>query len=254
MIPQTDDGRVLFAIPWHDRVIVGTTETALEEVSVEPVAFENEIDFLLTHAARYLTKDPQQKDILSIFAGIRPLVSQTNVRNTAELSRDHTCHISPSGLLTVTGGKWTTYRKMAEDAIDQAILIADLAPQPSATENLNIHGYHKNTKAFADLAVYGSDAVKIMDLMDEKEIYKQTIHPRVKTRIGEIIWSVRREWARTVEDFLARRTRHLLLDARTSMEMAPIVADWIGKELEKSRSWKKQQVSLFRSLANKYLP
>ena len=254
MIPQTDDGRVLFAIPWHDRVIVGTTETALEEVTIEPVAFESEIDFLLTHAARYLTKDPQKTDILSVFAGIRPLVRQTDVKNTAELSRDHTCHISPSGLLTITGGKWTTYRKMAEDTVDQAILIAALPHQPSSTENLNIHGYHKNTSVFGDLAVYGSDAGKIKDLLNEKEIYQKSIHPNFKTRIGEIIWSVRREWARTVEDFLARRTRHLLLDARTSIEMAPLVAEWMAKELKKSRSWRKEQVAHYQSLAAHYLP
>ena len=254
MIPQTDDGRVLFAIPWHDRVIVGTTDTPVDEVMLEPSPLKEELDFLLSHAARYLSKDPGKKDVLSVFAGLRPLVKQGDVKETAELSRDHTLHISPSGLITIAGGKWTTYRKMSEDTIDQAIVLAELDERPSATKNLNIHGYHKNSDIFDQLSDYGSDAIEIKKLIDEKPDYAQTIHPGSHTTVGEIIWAVRHEMARTVEDFLARRTRNLLLDAKTSIEMAPIVADWMARELNRDRKWQKSQVESYQQLADNYLP
>ncbi len=254
MIPQTDDGRVLFAIPWHDRVIVGTTDTPVDEVMLEPSPLKGELDFLLSHAARYLSKDPGKKDVLSVFAGLRPLVKQGDVKETAELSRDHTLHISPSGLITIAGGKWTTYRKMSEDTIDQAIVLAGLEERPSATKNLNIHGYHKNSEIFDQLSDYGSDAVEIKKLIDEKPNYAQAIHPRSHTIVGEIIWAVRHEMARTVEDFLSRRTRNLLLDAKASIEMAPIVANWMARELNRDRNWQKSQVESYQQLANNYLP
>lgn len=254
MIPQTDDGRVLFAIPWHDRVIVGTTDTPVKQIDDEPQPLSEEINFLVSHAARYLSKDPEKSDILSAFAGLRPLVKQAEINNTAELSRDHTLHISPSGLLTIAGGKWTTYRKMAQDTIDQAITIGALPFHSSSTENLNIHGYHKKAEIFNDLSFYGSDAVEIRDLISEKTDYANAIHPEKYTLIGEIIWAVRNEMARTVDDFLARRTRHLLLDARTSMTMAPVVAEWMARELKKSRAWKKTQIREYNDLAKHYIP
>ena len=254
MIPQTDDGRVLFAIPWHNSVIVGTTDTPIKQISLEPIPLEEEIDFLISHAARYLSKDPTKSDILSVFAGLRPLVKQGDVDNTANLSRDHTVHISPTGLLTIAGGKWTTYRKMAEDTIDNAIVLGALDFKPSSTQNLNIHGYHKNPEIFNELSDYGSDASEIKKLYEEKKEYAQLIHPDKATRIGEVIWAVRNEMARTVEDFLSRRTRHLLLDVRTSIEMAPVVANWMAKELKKGISWKRLQISEYIKIANNYLP
>ena len=254
MIPQTDDGRVLFAIPWHDRVVVGTTDTPVLNLKMEPIPFDEEIDFLLTHAARYLSKDPKRSDIRSAFAGLRPLVRQGDIENTAELSRDHTLHISSSGLLSIAGGKWTTYRKMAEDTIDQAIVLAGLDHIPSSTVDLNIHGFHKNPEIFKDLAIYGSDALPIQEIFEEKSDYNRLIHPTKQTRIGEIIWAVRHEMARTVEDFLSRRTRHLLLDAKISIEMAPIVAKWMAKELKRGKSWQKSQVSDYEKIANNYIP
>jgi len=253
MIPQTDDGRVLFAIPWHDRVILGTTDTPVSEISLEPRAFPEEIDFLFTHAAKYLTKDPTPGDILSIFAGLRPLVSNPDIHNTAALSRDHTIHISGSGLLSIMGGKWTTYRKMAEDIIEQAAIVAQLEPKPSISEELNIHGYHKNAAIFGDLEIYGSDAIPLEQLLKEKRKYNELLHPQFKIRVGEVVWAVRYEMARKVEDFLARRTRALLLHARASIEMAPEVATIISNELGKGRSWRKKQVEEYENLAKGYL-
>ncbi len=254
MIPQTDDGRVLFAIPWHNRVVVGTTETPILDIALEPIPLKEEIDFLISHAARYLSKDPTHSDILSAFAGLRPLVKQGNVESTAELSRDHTVHISPSGLLTIAGGKWTTYRRMSEDTIDHAIVLADVDFHPSATANLNIHGYHQNSEIFKELADYGSDALEIKQILKEKDIYQKKVHPDSRTLIGEIIWAVRHEMARTVEDFLSRRTRNILLDAKTSIEMAPVIAKYLSKELKKSTSWAKSQVKDYTKVAEGYLP
>jgi glycerol-3-phosphate dehydrogenase len=253
MIPQTDDGRVLFAIPWHDRVIVGTTDTPVSETSLEPRALPEEIDFLLSHAAKYLEKDPTTADVLSIFAGLRPLVSNQDIQNTAAISRDHTIHISGSGLVSIAGGKWTTYRKMAQDTIDQAAMLAELKPRPSISSDLNIHGYHKNAEIFGDLEIYGSDAINLEQLLSEHRKYNELLHPQLPIRTGEIIWAVRHEMARSVEDFLARRTRALLLDARASIQMAPKVAEIIRSELRRSKSWRKKQIQQFEVLANGYL-
>ena len=253
MVPHTDDGRVLFAIPWHDRVIVGTTDTPVDDAPLEPQPFQEEIEFLISHTARYLTKDPTPGDVLSAFAGLRPLIAATGQENTAALSRDHTLHISRSGLVTITGGKWTTYRKMAEDTIDQAEVLARLDTKPCVTKMLQIHGYHKNAEIFDNLACYGSDAPAIQDLFHENKKFNEQLHPNLPIRVGEVIWAARHEMARTVEDFLSRRTRALLLDARASMEIAPQVADLMAKELGRKRSWKREQVEKYNELAGRYL-
>ncbi len=253
MVPHTQDGRVLFATPWHDRVIVGTTDTPVSDTPLEPLPLEEELDFLLTHAAQYLTKDPTPEDVLSMFAGLRPLVSMGDSENTAAISRDHTIHISSSGLVTVTGGKWTTYRKMAEDTVDQAAVVAQLDERPCATQDLNIHGYHRNAKQFGDLAVYGSDALAIREIQRRDPVLAEQLHPRLKPTVAEVVWAVRHEMARTVEDFLSRRTRSLLLDARTSMAMAPRVAEVMAAELGHDANWQDAQVQAYTDLARKYV-
>jgi glycerol-3-phosphate dehydrogenase len=252
MVPHTEDGRVLFAIPWHDRVVVGTTDTPIAELPLEPRPLGEELDFLLSHTARYLSKDPTAGNVLSAFAGIRPLVGGEAER-TAQLSRDHALFISRSGLITITGGKWTTYRKMADDAVDQAATLAQLEEKPSVTRDLAIHGYHRNAEQFGELAVYGSDAPLLEDLMREDEKLAEPLHPRLPARAGEVVWAVRHEMARTVEDVLARRTRCLLLDAKASMEAAPRVARLMAEELGRDRAWEQQQAVSYRELAKGYL-
>jgi glycerol-3-phosphate dehydrogenase len=253
MVPHTTDGRVLFATPWHGKIIVGTTDTPVPDPLLEPRPLAQEIEFLLSHAAKYLTKDPAPSDVLSMFAGLRPLVGHGDDRNTAAISRDHTIYISRSGLVTITGGKWTTCRRMAEDTVDHAAMVAHLDEKPSVTAGLQIHGYHNHCEKFGNLAIYGSDAPAINDLVCTKPEYEETLHPNFKTIAGEVVWAVRNEMARTVEDFLSRRIRALLLDARASMEMAPRVAELMAKELNRDDAWADEQIKNYQTLAKGYL-
>ncbi|GIV58340.1 MAG: glycerol-3-phosphate dehydrogenase [Rhodothermaceae bacterium] len=253
MVPHTDDGRVLFAIPWHDRVVIGTTDTPVEAPSLEPRPLPEELDFLLTHAARYLSQDPAPADVLSVFAGLRPLVNPGEGEETAEISRDHTLHIARSGLVTITGGKWTTYRKMAEDTIDQAAVLAHLDERPCVTKTLPLHGWHTHAEVFGPLAEYGADAPRVQMTLTEQPGWNEPLHPRLPYRKGEVVWAVRHEMARTVEDVLARRTRALLLDARASMEAAPVVAALMAAERDYDAAWQDQQVTAYTDLARGYL-
>lgn len=253
MVPHTDDGRVLFAIPWHDACVVGTTDTPIKEVTLEPKPFKEEIEFILSHAARYMTKDPTPADVLSAFVGIRPLVGAADNENTAALSRDHTVHISNSGLVSVGGGKWTTYRRMAEDTVNQAALLGDLETRACVTTNMPIHGWHHHADQFGELKYYGSDAPAIQALLREKPEYSEKLHAERPWVVGEVVWSVRNEMCRTVEDFLARRTRALLLGAKISIEMAPRVAQIIAQELGRPAGWCEEQVAAYTELAKGYI-
>ena len=254
MVPHTDDGRVLFAIPWYDRVVVGTTDTPVDRAVLEPRPLEEEIEFLLSHAARYLTKDPVREDILSAFAGIRPLVASQGEGATAAISRDHSLLISGSGLVTIAGGKWTTYRKMAEDTVDQAAMVAGLDEKPSVTADLRIHGYHQDASSFGDLERYGADAPHLRDLFRSEPDAEKPLDPRLPVHRGEVLWAVRKEMAMTVEDVLARRTRALVWDARAAKRMAPRVARLMAKELGRDTAWRDEQSRAFQDLADQYLP
>ena len=253
MIPHTDDGRVLFAVPWHDRILLGTTDEAVEEPTLEPRATDREIDYLLEHIARYLTRDPQRSDVLSVFAGLRPLVRKPGAGSTSEISRDHALFVSNSGLVTIAGGKWTTYRKMAEDAVDMGINVGELEEKACITEDLQIHGSYDERYLHSYLGVYGTDAKIIQDIIDEDSSFKEQAHPNLPFRVGEIVWAVRHEMARTVTDVLSRRTRSILLNARASVEVAPMVASVMAKELDKDAEWEKRQVEDFTSVADAYI-
>jgi glycerol-3-phosphate dehydrogenase len=229
MIPKTADGRVLFAIPWQDRVLVGTTDVPVKETALEPKPFASEIEFLVEHTGRYLTRAPTDSEILSTFAGLRPLVKSGPPRSTSTLSRDHTIVISTSGLVTITGGKWTTYRRMAEEVVTRAAEFAGLKPARSQTETLSL----ASSRKAADVT--------------------ETIHPLLAHSAADVVYAVRNEMARTVEDFLSRRTRALLRDARAATEAAPAVAQIMAKELNRDAAWIQQQVSEFQQLAANYL-
>jgi glycerol-3-phosphate dehydrogenase len=253
MVPHTDDGRVLFAVPWHGRVIVGTTDTPIQEATIEPRPLPEEISFLLDHAARYLTRHPARSDVLSVFAGIRPLVRADSGSDTASLSRDHTLLVESSGLVTIAGGKWTTYRKMGEDTVTAAAQVAGLDDRPSITSGLRIRGWQEGVAAGDPWQVYGSDGANIEQLLAENPAWREPLHPALPYCAGEVVWGARSEWARTVEDVLARRTRALLLDARASISVAPRVAELMALELGRTRAWQEAQVALFTALARGYL-
>ncbi|MGH7232760.1 MAG: glycerol-3-phosphate dehydrogenase/oxidase [Nitrospiraceae bacterium] len=252
MVPHTSDGRVMFAIPWHEHTLVGTTDTPVADVSLEPRPMEKEIEFILTTAARYLHKAPRRRDVLSVFAGIRPLVGAGHGTSTAALSRDHAVHIDRSGLLTIAGGKWTTYRYMAEDCVDQASALARLPERPCGTTRLPIHGFHEHAEQFGRLAMYGADAPAIQDLVRIEPGLGGPMHPALPYCGAEVIWATRFEMARTVEDALARRTRALLLNARAAVEIAPRVAELMARELGRDAAWQAEQVRTFQELANGY--
>ncbi len=254
MVPRTSDGRVMFAIPWHGHVVVGTTDTAIETPELEPRAREEEIDFLLETASTYLHRDPTRADVKSVFVGIRPLVRAAEAGDTAALSRDHTIHVGPTGLLTICGGKWTTYRKMAEDCVDQAAALGGLEERPCVTRTLNIHGHHRSAERFGALAGYGADAPALQALIREDPALGEPLHPEHPFQAVQVVWAAREEMARTLDDVLSRRIRALQLDARAAMAMAPAAARLLARELGRDAAWEEAQVASFRALAEGYLP
>lgn len=252
IIPRTSDGRVFFAIPWHRHALLGTTDTLVMEPTLEPRPLGVEIEFLLAHAAKYLSAAPTTKDILSAFAGLRPLVKTSSAKKTSSLSRSHEVIVSSSGLVSVIGGKWTTSRLMGEDTVNRACAVGGLATRESRTKTLRLHAWRPAGDGNPGIREYGSEGEELLALCEEYG--DNLMHPRLPYRAGQVYWAVRREMARTVEDVLSRRLRALPLDARAAMELAPLVAKIIAAELGRDITWEKQQVAGFRELALHYLP
>jgi glycerol-3-phosphate dehydrogenase len=254
MVPHTADGRVMFAIPWHAHVVVGTTDTPIDHVPLEPVPLSDEIDFILETAAGYLARPATRADVLSAFAGIRPLVRAGDGTSTAALSRDHHLEIAPSGLVTICGGKWTTYRHMAEDTVDQAAIVAGLPEKPCPTRTLPIHGAEAPPAAPGDpLAVYGSDAAGLRDLAHDRPELATRLHPDLPITGAMVAWAAQNEMARTVEDVLCRRTRASFLNASAALAMAPEVSRLLAAELGRDDAWAEAQVAAFRPVGQGYL-
>ncbi len=254
MIPKTSDGRVLFAVPWHNKLVVGTTDTPDELITDEPIALLDEVDFILQNAASYLAEKPSHQDILSVFAGLRPLAAGNgNSQKTKEISRSHQVIYSPSGLITVLGGKWTTYRKMAEDTLNMARRLGNLPDRPCQTHKLSIHGNVFQFNPDDPLHIYGSEADEIRSLMALHPSWKEPVHPSFTYTVAELIWSIRHEMPQTLEDLLSRRTRCLLLDAKATLEIAPQVALLMANELNKNDDWVKTQLHEFTQTASGYL-
>ncbi|MDQ7949435.1 MAG: glycerol-3-phosphate dehydrogenase/oxidase [Pedobacter sp.] len=254
MIPKTDDGRVLFAVPWHNHLLVGTTDTPLNEHSLEPRALKQETDFILNTAKSYFKTAPTEKDILSVFSGLRPLAAPTdsNGSSTKEISRDHKLFVSAKGLITITGGKWTTYRRMAEETVDLAIKHADLPPSPCVTKELKIHGC-LNASDESHLNAYGSDRKQIEALQQQQPELAEKLHPDFPHTLAEVVWAARNEMAETVEDILSRRLRILFIDAAAAIEMSSKVAHILSKELGAGQEWEENQLEQFHQLANGYI-
>ena len=261
MIPKTDDGRVLFVIPWHDKLVVGTTDTPVEEVLVEPRALPEEIDFIVSHFNRYTRSTITAGDLLSVFVGLRPLAKVSDERSTAAMPRDHVIKTLPSGLIHVTGGKWTTYRSMAEHAIDKAASVVDSpACRECQTRQLPIHGSSENrsngetdVNAFRHLGIYGTDAIPIRAWINEDAGLAERIHPDHPYLRAELRWCIENEMACTVEDLLARRIRLLFLDAGAAMEAAPLAANMLAAHFGHDDHWEQEQITEFIDLAEGYL-
>ncbi len=249
MVPRTSDGRVLFAIPWRGHTLVGTTDTAIPEATLDPSPMEEEIEFILKTAGEYLHKAPTRSDVLSVFTGIRPLVRAANSSNTATLSRDHTIHIDESGLLSIAGGKWTTYRNMAEDCVNHAAILGKLPERECFTKRLNIHGFHAQAHKFGHLSFYGSDAPAIEELMRSEPALGQPLSAALPYVGAEVVWAVRNEMARTVEDVLCRRTRALFLNVKAAIDAAPKVASLMARELGFDSTWESTQLAAFQRVA-----
>ncbi|TBW27098.1 glycerol-3-phosphate dehydrogenase/oxidase [Gramella sp. KN1008] len=253
MIPATADGRVLFAVPWHNHLLVGTTDTPVEEALLEPKALKSEIDFILETLRDYLASKPEHKDILSVFAGLRPLVQPSSEKGTKEISRDHKLSVSDSGLITITGGKWTTYRKMAEDTIDAAIKTGKLPQAECNTSNLKLHGYATvNGQDYLD--IYGSDKKHILELTSTHPDLGERLHPDFPNIKAEVVWAVRNEMAINIADILARRLRILFLNAKIAIALAPEVGKIMAEEMNKDQTWIEEQLKEFNQLAKRYLP
>ena len=254
MIPRTSDGRVLFAIPWHDRIVVGTTDDPVQQPELEPRAMPDERKFLLAHVERFFGRRPEAGEIRSVWSGQRPLVRRADAANTAELSRDHTIQISESKLVTITGGKWTTYRKMAEDVIERAATIGKLPAVRSQTADLKLHGWIENAASNKGWeAVYGSDLPALRRIADKNPELDELLDSSLPFRRSEVVWAARQEMARTVEDVLARRTRALFLDAEASLQAAPTVARLLAAELGHDDIWQQEQVVAYRRVAEQYI-
>lgn len=248
MVPRTDDGRVLFALPWHGRVVLGTTDTAVRDTLTEPRAREGEIDFILRTAAGYLDPAPRRADVLSVFVGLRPLLRPGKDAETRTIRRDHAVLASPGGLITLVGGKWTTYRHMGEDTVNQAERVAGLPRRLSLTRGLRLHGW-TDTPAEGHWSVYGRDAERIRALPGADT----RLHPALPYTEAEVRWAARMEGARSAEDVLARRLRAQVLDARASLEMAPRVAELLAEELGKGAAWRRETVRAYREVTAGYL-
>ena len=253
MIPKTDDGRVLFLVPWYDKVVVGTTDTLVKKESLEPIALESEIEFILSTAARYLNKAPQRKDVLSVFAGLRPLAApESKGKKTKEISRSHKIIEAASGMLTIVGGKWTTYRKMGEDLVDRAEKNKGWKPTLSKTHDLKIHGYMTEVDRSDPLHFYGTDMKEVLKIASTDGM-DAVLSPVLGVMKAQVVWAVRNEMARTVEDVLARRVRCQLLDAKESIRMAPEVAKIMAKELGENETWILDQIVDYESVTAHYI-
>lgn len=253
MIPETTDGRVLFAIPWYEHIIVGTTDTPIDEYSMEPLALDKEIEFILDTIKQYLKDPPVEKDILSVFAGLRPLAApDDNTVKTKEISRSHKLFVSDSGLVTITGGKWTTYRKMAEETVEKIIEVGKLSKADCNTKNLKINGC-TDLDSKSHLSMYGNNEEDILELVRELPFLGKKLISTLSYIEAEVVWAVRNEMARTVEDVLARRLRILFLDAKAAMQAAPRVAELMRMELNYDEDWKSNQLMVFNKVAANYL-
>jgi glycerol-3-phosphate dehydrogenase len=251
LIPQTSDGRVLFAVPWKNYVVVGTTDTQVKTASIEPSPLKDEIEFILNNASQYMSVKPKISDIKSVFAGLRPLAATSNKKSTKEVSRSHKIDIAPSGLISVLGGKWTTYRKIAEDAINAAISINKLNKKKCKTQKTKLFGYKKRVEWSDPMHVYGSLKKEVEALGGKTD--NISLSGKIYITNNIIEWSIIHEMALTLEDVLSRRTRCIFLDAKESKRIAPKVVEKMAEVLDKDQKWIDEELKNFNKLIKNYI-
>lgn len=252
LIPKTTDGRILFVVPWHDKVLCGTTDTKVNEPVYEPKALDEEIQFVLQGVNSYFNKSIQKSDVLSIYAGIRPLVSSGDDGATSKIARDDKVFVSKSGLVTITGGKWTTYRKMGEKAVDALISNGLLPNAKCITYDLKLHGYIKDKEIESipeEYRVYGSD----FNILKNMNGFNTKLHDNLTVNEAQVIFAIENEQAQTVDDILSRRTRSILLDSKASIECSEKVASIMATKLNKDKTWEQDQVNSFKKIAQNYV-
>jgi glycerol-3-phosphate dehydrogenase len=253
MVPKTSDGRVLFAVPWHDKVVVGTTDIQRPTAESEPRPLDEEIEFILNTASLYMNPAPTRADIVSVFAGQRPLAApKKEGKKSKEVSRSHKVVVSDNDLITITGGKWTSYRKMAEDTVDKAIKMGKVEKRKCVTRKLKIHGWRPNPNLADHMYVYGADEPAILDMIKQNPALGEKLSEKYDYTVAEVIWAIRHEMALTVDDVLARRVRLLYVDAREAQKAAPRVAEILAQELGRDKAWEEAQVKEFVELASHY--
>src|SRR5690606_12677813 len=253
MIPETSDGRVLFAVPWHGKLVVGTTDTIREKPKLEPEPLQKEIEFVLKTAGDYLVKKPTRQDVLATFAGLRPLAApKEGSTKTKEISRSHKVLVSKSHLITITGGKWTTFRKMGEDTVDVFYKTKNLPAAKSQSAHLKVHGYTEQPAA-GHRALYGADAMHIMELEKSHPALAARLHPAYPYTEAEVVWAATHEMAARLEDVLSRRIRALILDAKAALAAAPRVAELMAEGLGTDQAWISAELKDFDKLAKKYI-
>lgn len=251
MVPKTTDGRVLFAVPWGNVAIIGTTDATVDRKCLDPIPTTEEIDFILENVREYLVKTPNRSDILSVFAGLRPLALNRSVSKTRDMSRKHRVVVTSSGLISVQGGKWTTYRKMGEDAIDNAIIVGDLPLTKSISQSLQIYGFDNNVDWSDPLHIYGTNKEKIYNRIIRFE--EKSLSQKFELYPSMIRWAVLNEMAMTLEDMLSRRHRAVLLNAKETQRIAPLVASIMAGYLNKDRDWIEDQLEKFERFNQSYL-
>ncbi|MCX2683037.1 glycerol-3-phosphate dehydrogenase/oxidase [Campylobacter sp. MIT 21-1685] len=249
MIPKTEDGRVLFIIPWYDKLLLGTTDTEVKKLSYEPKAFEEEIDFILNEAYKMLVKKPQRSDIKSVFVGLRPLI-KSSAKESKKLSRSHKIELHSSRLIDISGGKYTTIRAMAEQCIQKAIKWGLLESKVCKTKNLKLIFYDEKMQFDERLSVYGTQATKIKEL--EKTKLAKKIHPEYPYTYAQVFHALEEEMAQNVEDILARRIRLLFIDAKACIECAKEVNDFVAQYFKWDKQRTDRALAEFLSLARKY--
>lgn len=253
MVPKTSDGRVLFAVPWHDKLVVGTTDTLVNSVSYDPKPLDQEIQFILETARDYFKRAPTRADVKSVFVGLRPLAApKKEGKATKEVSRSHKVHISDSGLVHIIGGKWTTYRQMAEDTIDAAMKANLLPKKACQTVALKLHGYQESSLSDSFLSVYGSDTAALQKYSADDAALAEKIHPDYPYLLAQVAWAIDHESALTLEDILARRIRLLFLDARAAAQSAEKVARFMAKRLQWDDERLQTELNNFTAKAAQY--